>query len=133
MVQKSGEKCISEIVKPCEVRNVFYVSMCHDVCVCFGAQVSGTNVEKVYNETVPVNSASELRKRPPSLYASSKGNVMQKAKVEYLCLYNAFLITKLVRVFHLYPGGHEKQIHINPGSFLSPYGLQVTYLESGCG
>uniref|UniRef100_A0A673A2U7 Actin filament-associated protein 1-like 1 n=1 Tax=Sphaeramia orbicularis TaxID=375764 RepID=A0A673A2U7_9TELE len=37
-------------------------------------------VEKVYNETVPVNSASELRKRPPSLYTSSKGNVMQKAK-----------------------------------------------------
>ncbi|XP_040908376.1 actin filament-associated protein 1-like 1 [Toxotes jaculatrix] len=40
----------------------------------------GSKVEKVYNETVPVNSASELRKRPPSLYASSKGNVMQKAK-----------------------------------------------------
>lgn len=30
---------------------------------------------------LPVNSASELRKRPPSLDASSKGNVMQKAKV----------------------------------------------------
>ncbi|KAM6907495.1 actin filament-associated protein 1-like 1 [Xenentodon cancila] len=43
-------------------------------------KVSGSNVEKVYNESVPVNSASELRKRPPSLYASSKGNVMQKAK-----------------------------------------------------
>ncbi|KAF7206264.1 actin filament-associated protein 1-like 1b [Nothobranchius furzeri] len=40
----------------------------------------GNKVEKIYNETVPVNSASELRKRPPSLYASSKGNVMQKAK-----------------------------------------------------
>ncbi|XP_008331479.1 actin filament-associated protein 1-like 1b isoform X1 [Cynoglossus semilaevis] len=40
----------------------------------------GSKVEKVYNETVPVNSASELRKRPPSLYASSKGSVMQKAK-----------------------------------------------------
>uniref|UniRef100_A0A8C5NEJ2 Actin filament-associated protein 1-like 1 n=1 Tax=Gouania willdenowi TaxID=441366 RepID=A0A8C5NEJ2_GOUWI len=37
-------------------------------------------VEKVYSESVPVNSAAELRKRPPSLYASSKGNVMQKAK-----------------------------------------------------
>ncbi|XP_053187426.1 actin filament-associated protein 1-like 1 isoform X2 [Scomber japonicus] len=36
--------------------------------------------EKVYSETVPVNTASELRKRPPSLCASSKGNVMQKAK-----------------------------------------------------
>uniref|UniRef100_A0A8C7Z528 Actin filament-associated protein 1-like 1 n=1 Tax=Oryzias sinensis TaxID=183150 RepID=A0A8C7Z528_9TELE len=36
--------------------------------------------EKVYSETVPVNAASELRKRPPSFYASSKGSVMQKAK-----------------------------------------------------
>ncbi|KAM9847175.1 actin filament-associated protein 1-like 1 [Aulostomus maculatus] len=43
-------------------------------------KAQGKKVEKVYNETVPVNSASELRKRPPSLYASSKGNVMQKAK-----------------------------------------------------
>ncbi|XP_030010362.1 actin filament-associated protein 1-like 1 isoform X1 [Sphaeramia orbicularis] len=44
------------------------------------AKAQGSKVEKVYNETVPVNSASELRKRPPSLYTSSKGNVMQKAK-----------------------------------------------------
>ncbi|KAM7398238.1 hypothetical protein PAMA_006235 [Pampus argenteus] len=44
-------------------------------------KAQGNNkVEKIYNETVPVNTASELRKRPPSLYASSKGNVMQKAK-----------------------------------------------------
>ncbi|XP_058484190.1 actin filament-associated protein 1-like 1b isoform X2 [Solea solea] len=43
-------------------------------------KAQGSKVEKVYNETMPVNSASELRKRPPSLYASSKGNVMQKAK-----------------------------------------------------
>uniref|UniRef100_A0A3Q3WUV2 Actin filament-associated protein 1-like 1 n=1 Tax=Mola mola TaxID=94237 RepID=A0A3Q3WUV2_MOLML len=43
-------------------------------------KAQGSKVEKVYNETVPVNAASELRKRPPSLYASSKGNVMQKAK-----------------------------------------------------
>ncbi|XP_060911229.1 actin filament-associated protein 1-like 1 [Labrus mixtus] len=43
-------------------------------------KAQGNKVEKVYNETVPVNSASELRKRPPSLYASSKGTVMQKAK-----------------------------------------------------
>lgn len=50
------------------------------------AQAQGSKVEKVYNETVPVNSASELRKRPPSLYASSKGNVMQKAKVKRVCV-----------------------------------------------
>ncbi|XP_061659934.1 actin filament-associated protein 1-like 1 isoform X2 [Syngnathoides biaculeatus] len=43
----------------------------------------GDEAKKVSNKNdvvVPVNSASELRKRPPSLYASSKGNVMQKAK-----------------------------------------------------
>ncbi|XP_078122216.1 actin filament-associated protein 1-like 1 [Sander vitreus] len=43
-------------------------------------KAQGSKVEKVYNETLPINSASELRKRPPSLHASSKGNVMQKAK-----------------------------------------------------
>uniref|UniRef100_UPI0037E7B9A7 actin filament-associated protein 1-like 1 n=1 Tax=Semicossyphus pulcher TaxID=241346 RepID=UPI0037E7B9A7 len=43
-------------------------------------KAQGGKVEKVYNETLPVNAASELRKRPPSLYASSKGTVMQKAK-----------------------------------------------------
>ncbi|CAJ1063591.1 actin filament-associated protein 1-like 1 [Xyrichtys novacula] len=43
-------------------------------------KAQGSKVEKVYNETLPVNAASELRKRPPSMYASSKGNVMQKAK-----------------------------------------------------
>ncbi|KAK0145405.1 Actin filament-associated protein 1-like 1 [Merluccius polli] len=42
-------------------------------------KAQGRKVEKVYSETVPVNSASELRKRPPS-YASSRGTVMQKAK-----------------------------------------------------
>lgn len=51
------------------------------MCLCARTQAQGSKVEKVYNETVPVNAASELRKRPPSLYASSRGNVMQKAKV----------------------------------------------------
>ncbi|KAM3869580.1 actin filament-associated protein 1-like 1 [Diretmus argenteus] len=44
------------------------------------AKAQGTKVEKVYSESVPVNTASELRKRPPSMYASARGNVMQKAK-----------------------------------------------------
>ncbi|KAF7662524.1 hypothetical protein LDENG_00233740 [Lucifuga dentata] len=44
------------------------------------AKTQGIRAEKVYSDTVPINSASELRKRPPSLYASSRGNVMQKAK-----------------------------------------------------
>ncbi|XP_053702709.1 actin filament-associated protein 1-like 1 isoform X2 [Synchiropus splendidus] len=43
-------------------------------------KAQGSKVEKVYNESVPVNSALELRKRPPSLCASTKVNVMQKAK-----------------------------------------------------
>ncbi|XP_031427528.1 actin filament-associated protein 1-like 1b isoform X2 [Clupea harengus] len=39
------------------------------------------NVENMSSESsVPVNSASEMRKRPPSIYKSSRGNVMQKAK-----------------------------------------------------
>uniref|UniRef100_A0A3Q1F4U3 Actin filament-associated protein 1-like 1 n=1 Tax=Acanthochromis polyacanthus TaxID=80966 RepID=A0A3Q1F4U3_9TELE len=66
-------------------------------------KAQGSRVEKVYNETVPVNSASELRKRPPSLYASSKGNVMQKAKVEYVCLpciWNATLTNWKVLFFY---------------------------------
>ncbi|KAJ7997278.1 hypothetical protein DPEC_G00227320 [Dallia pectoralis] len=38
-------------------------------------------VENLYSEaSVPVNCAAEMKKRPPSIYASSKGNVMQKAK-----------------------------------------------------
>ncbi|XP_063059851.1 actin filament-associated protein 1-like 1b isoform X2 [Engraulis encrasicolus] len=38
-------------------------------------------LEITYSESsVPVNSASEMKKRPPSIYASSRGNVMQKAK-----------------------------------------------------
>ncbi|XP_077362040.1 actin filament-associated protein 1-like 1 isoform X2 [Festucalex cinctus] len=45
------------------------------------AKLPSEKANKVSNNNViPVNSASELRKRPPSLYASAKGNVMQKAK-----------------------------------------------------
>ncbi|KAK7925892.1 hypothetical protein WMY93_008202 [Mugilogobius chulae] len=43
-------------------------------------KTQGGKPERIYNESLPVNSASELRKRPPSTYASSKGSVMQKAK-----------------------------------------------------
>ncbi|XP_066573174.1 actin filament-associated protein 1-like 1 isoform X2 [Amia ocellicauda] len=32
------------------------------------------------DHSMPVNCASEMRKRPPSIYASGRGNVMQKAK-----------------------------------------------------
>lgn len=47
------------------------------------AQVCGGGKARDVSDggALPVNSASELRKRPPSLDASSKGNVMQKAKV----------------------------------------------------
>ncbi|XP_055082297.1 actin filament-associated protein 1-like 1 [Periophthalmus magnuspinnatus] len=44
------------------------------------AKKQGSKPERIYNESLPVNSVSELRKRPPSMCASSKGNVMQKAK-----------------------------------------------------
>uniref|UniRef100_A0A8C2CC32 Actin filament-associated protein 1-like 1 n=1 Tax=Cyprinus carpio TaxID=7962 RepID=A0A8C2CC32_CYPCA len=44
-------------------------------------KVPGKKKEDIYNgATVPVNCASEIKKRPPSIYASTKGNVMQKAK-----------------------------------------------------
>ncbi|XP_036443604.1 actin filament-associated protein 1-like 1b isoform X2 [Colossoma macropomum] len=36
--------------------------------------------ENPYEASLPVNCATEMRKRPSSIYASSKGNVMQKAK-----------------------------------------------------
>ncbi|XP_030621644.1 actin filament-associated protein 1-like 1 [Chanos chanos] len=50
-----------------------------------GAPVESKPVNKksetTYSESVlPVNCASEMRRRPPSIYASAKGNVMQKAK-----------------------------------------------------
>ncbi|KAF3841040.1 hypothetical protein F7725_006902 [Dissostichus mawsoni] len=43
-------------------------------------KAQGNRVEKVYIESVPINAATELRKRPATVYASSRGNVMQKAK-----------------------------------------------------
>ncbi|XP_019939805.1 actin filament-associated protein 1-like 1 isoform X1 [Paralichthys olivaceus] len=36
--------------------------------------------QNIYSESLPVNCASEIRRRPPSVYASSTGTVMQKAK-----------------------------------------------------
>ncbi|CAJ1058205.1 actin filament-associated protein 1-like 1 [Xyrichtys novacula] len=36
--------------------------------------------QNIYSESLPVNCASEMRRRPPSVYASSTGTVMQKAK-----------------------------------------------------
>ncbi|KAM7389495.1 hypothetical protein PAMP_023471 [Pampus punctatissimus] len=42
---------------------------------------SSKKTQNIYSESLPVNCALEMRKRPPSVYASSKGTVMQKAKV----------------------------------------------------
>ncbi|KAG9272731.1 actin filament-associated protein 1-like 1 isoform X1 [Astyanax mexicanus] len=44
-----------------------------------GKKVLRTEAQYV-ESFLPVNCASEMRKRPPSIYASTKGNVMQKAK-----------------------------------------------------
>ncbi|XP_071373773.1 actin filament-associated protein 1-like 1 isoform X1 [Centroberyx affinis] len=44
------------------------------------AKVRNSKNQNIYSESLPVNCASEMRKRPPSLYASTKGTVMQKAK-----------------------------------------------------
>ncbi|XP_056138841.1 actin filament-associated protein 1-like 1 [Lampris incognitus] len=43
-------------------------------------KAGSSKIQNIYSESLPVNSASEIRKRPPSMYASSKGTVMQKAK-----------------------------------------------------
>ncbi|XP_026862057.2 actin filament-associated protein 1-like 1b isoform X1 [Electrophorus electricus] len=44
-------------------------------------KVQTSKAENIYSEaSLTVNCASELRKHPPSMYASAKGNVMQKAK-----------------------------------------------------
>ncbi|XP_077588995.1 actin filament-associated protein 1-like 1 isoform X2 [Stigmatopora nigra] len=44
------------------------------------AKVCRKMMQNIYSEGLPVNCASEMRKRPPSVYASSSGTVMQKAK-----------------------------------------------------
>ncbi|XP_031664270.1 actin filament-associated protein 1-like 1 isoform X5 [Oncorhynchus kisutch] len=44
-------------------------------------KVQISKVDHLYSEaSMPVNCAAEMRKRPLSIYASSRGNVMQKAK-----------------------------------------------------
>ncbi|KAF0039559.1 hypothetical protein F2P81_007794 [Scophthalmus maximus] len=41
---------------------------------------SGKKSQNIYSESLPVNCAAEMRRRPLSVYASSTGTVMQKAK-----------------------------------------------------
>uniref|UniRef100_A0A3B5LNR2 Actin filament-associated protein 1-like 1 n=1 Tax=Xiphophorus couchianus TaxID=32473 RepID=A0A3B5LNR2_9TELE len=46
-----------------------------------GAPVEfGKKIQNSYSDSLPVNCAAEMRKRPPSICASSAGTVMQKAK-----------------------------------------------------
>ncbi|XP_028316158.1 actin filament-associated protein 1-like 1 isoform X2 [Gouania willdenowi] len=40
----------------------------------------GKKIQNIYSDTLPVNCAVEMRRRPPSVYASASGTVMQKAK-----------------------------------------------------
>ncbi|XP_047441451.1 actin filament-associated protein 1-like 1 isoform X2 [Mugil cephalus] len=44
------------------------------------AKACSKKIQNIYSETLPVNCAAEMRKRPPSVYAPSIGTVMQKAK-----------------------------------------------------
>ncbi|CAL8332478.1 unnamed protein product [Gadus morhua 'NCC'] len=44
------------------------------------AKAGNSKIQNIYSEALPVNCATEMRKRPPSVYASTKGTVMQKAK-----------------------------------------------------
>ncbi|XP_061581793.1 actin filament-associated protein 1-like 1 isoform X1 [Cololabis saira] len=41
---------------------------------------SRKKIQNIYSDSLPVNCAAEMRKRPPPVYASSTGTVMQKAK-----------------------------------------------------
>ncbi|XP_026186131.1 actin filament-associated protein 1-like 1 isoform X2 [Mastacembelus armatus] len=43
-------------------------------------KASSKKPQNIYCESLPVNCALEMRRRPPSVYASSTGTVMQKAK-----------------------------------------------------
>ncbi|KAM4621764.1 actin filament-associated protein 1-like 1 isoform 2-T2 [Polymixia lowei] len=43
-------------------------------------KVCNNKIQNIYSESLSVNCASEMRKRPLSVYASTKGTVMQKAK-----------------------------------------------------
>lgn len=62
-----------------------------------GPQTQTNRVEKVY-ETLPVNAASELRKRPPSLCVSSKVNVLQKAKVRGVSVCLCVCVCQMARL-----------------------------------
>lgn len=44
------------------------------------AKASSKKIQNIYSDSLPVNCALEMRRRPPSVYASSTGTVMQKAK-----------------------------------------------------
>ncbi|XP_029297898.1 LOW QUALITY PROTEIN: actin filament-associated protein 1-like 1 [Cottoperca gobio] len=43
-------------------------------------KASGKKKQNIYSDSLPVNCAAEMRRRPLSVYASSTGTVMQKAK-----------------------------------------------------
>uniref|UniRef100_A0A3Q1FTW5 Actin filament-associated protein 1-like 1 n=1 Tax=Acanthochromis polyacanthus TaxID=80966 RepID=A0A3Q1FTW5_9TELE len=45
------------------------------------AKAASKKIQNIYSDSLPVNCALEMRRRPPSVYASSTGTVMQKAKV----------------------------------------------------
>uniref|UniRef100_A0A3B4EQZ9 Actin filament-associated protein 1-like 1 n=1 Tax=Pundamilia nyererei TaxID=303518 RepID=A0A3B4EQZ9_9CICH len=44
------------------------------------AEAKPPKIQNIYSDSLPVNCAAELRRRPPSVYASCTGTVMQKAK-----------------------------------------------------
>lgn len=43
-------------------------------------KASNKKSQNIYSDSLPVNCAAEMRRRPPSVYASTSGTVMQKAK-----------------------------------------------------
>ncbi|MEQ2181556.1 hypothetical protein GOODEAATRI_012790 [Goodea atripinnis] len=67
-------------------------------------QESGKKIQNAYSDSIPVNCAAEMRKRPPSICASSAGVVMQKAKVMMLIKFvapcYAYILFSVIRNFY---------------------------------
>lgn len=54
---------------------------CYNIFPLASMQASSRK-KNIYSKSLPVNCASEMRRRPPSVYACT-GTVMQKAKVNF--------------------------------------------------
>uniref|UniRef100_A0A3P8SUN4 Actin filament-associated protein 1 n=1 Tax=Amphiprion percula TaxID=161767 RepID=A0A3P8SUN4_AMPPE len=66
-------------------------------------------IQNIYSDSLPVNCALEMRRRPPSVYASSTGTVMQKAKVRVI----KFITPSHTHFLNNFSGCHCGQIFLS--------------------